>query len=396
MNLIFFDDVNRDYLLPFTLSRPVADIRIGILTIREKWENIFQRKSSTHTQDYLQAKYPLQIGDDNLLIAGSALPSAPLVDDILALKLGEALYENDNLIAIRLNKNEITSFPKIEALKKNITYPIARLSRNWHIFQNNDTEIRKDFQLLTAHRDSASLSSTNRLIGDAQHLFIEEGATIEGAILNTQTGPIYIGQGAEIMEGSLVRGPFALGKGATLKMGSKIYGATTIGPFSKVGGEVNNVIFFGYSNKAHDGFIGNSVVGEWCNFGADSNTSNLKNNYAHIRVPHFATSELIDTQSQFCGLFMGDYSKCGINSMFNSGTIVGVACNLFGTGYIQGRIPSFSYGSPQDGLQINLLNKVIETAKRVFDRRGLNFDKKEEEILKTIFRQSHPTFPLEN
>lgn len=396
MNIIFFDDENRNRLLPFTLTRPIVDIRIGILTLREKWEMLLSCKSSTITQPYLSEKYPLHVCNDNVLIAGSLLPTPQLVEDIRSLKLGELLYDGKQLIAARLSHEEVNAFPDVKGERKIIDYSVAKLSQNWHIFQQNDEEIRKDFLLLTHGRESAPLSATNLLIGEKSALFIEKEAKIEGAILNVGTGPIYIGEGAEIMEGTLIRGPVALGKQATLKMGAKIYGATTIGPYAKVGGEVNNVVFFGCSNKAHDGFIGNSVVGEWCNLGADSNTSNLKNNYANIRVPDYITGEPIHTDSQFCGLFMGDHSKCGINSMFNSGTVVGVACNLFGVGYISGLINSFSYGSAGNGVEINNIQKVIETATRVFARRKRIFDKKEEKILRAIFAHSHPTLPLEN
>lgn len=391
MNVILFDPPSGNRLLPFTLTRPVADIRIGILTIREKWERLLQCHTSSITRDYLREKFPMVIAEDNLLISGSVLPDRPLAERLLRLDSGEALFDSEGLLAVRLNRNDLLQFPQLEHVEKIKCAYVAKLQHNWDIFQKNDTELRKDFDLVTANRKSMPLSPTNQLIGPESALFIEEGAVVEGAILNCQTGPIYIAAEAEVMEGTMIRGPFSLGEHSQIKMGAKIYGPTTIGPYCKVGGELNNVVFFGYSNKAHDGFMGNSVVGEWCNFGADTNTSNLKNNYGEIKVIDYETGISVNSGTQFCGLFMGDHSKCGINSMFNSGTMVGVGCNMFGTGYIRGLVPSFSYGGPQEGFEVYRLDKAIETATRVYERRGKIFDKMEESIMTAIFRQSHPS-----
>lgn len=390
MNIILFDPPSANRLLPFTLTRPVADIRIGILTIREKWERLLQCHTSSMTRDYLSEKFPLVVAEENLLISGSVLPDRPLAQQILHLAPGEALVDSKGLISARLNRNNVLHFPNVE-LKRIECTNVPRLEYNWNIFQKNDTELRKDFDLLTANRKSLPLSPTNQLIGPESAIFIEEGAVVEGAILNCKTGPIYIAAEAEVMEGALIRGPFSLGEHAQIKMGTKIYGPTTIGPYCKIGGELNNVVFFGYSNKAHDGFMGNSVVGEWCNFGADTNTSNLKNNYGEIKVIDYETGTSVNSETQFCGLFMGDHSKCGINSMFNSGTVVGVGCNMFGTGYIRGLVPSFSYGGPQEGFEVYRLDKAIQAATRVYERRGKIFDKMEEAIMTAIFRQSHPS-----
>ena len=391
MNVILFDPPSGNRLLPFTLTRPVADIRIGILTIREKWELLLQCSTSSITRDYLSEKFPMVIAEDNLLISGSVLPDRPLAERLLRLASGEALFDSEGLLAARLNRNDLLQFPKLEHVKTIKCNNVAKLQHNWDLFQKNDTELRKDFDLLTSNQKSIPLSPTNKLIGPKSALFIEEGAIVEGAILNCQTGPIYIAAEAEVMEGTLIRGPFSLGQHSQLKMGAKIYGPTTIGPYCKVGGELNNVIFFEYSNKAHDGFMGNSVVGAWCNFGADTNTSNLKNNYGEIKVIDYETGTSVNSGTQFCGLFMGDHSKCGINSMFNSGTVVGVGCNLFGTGYICSLVPSFSYGGPQEGFDVYRLDKAIEAATRVYERRGKVFDKMEENIMTAIFRQSHPS-----
>ncbi|MCQ2286468.1 MAG: GlmU family protein [Bacteroidales bacterium] len=384
MNIILFDDPNCLALQPFTFTRPVAEIRVGILTIREKWEKWTNAKCSYLTRDYLSAKYPIEVEEENLLIAGSLLPDAELVNALLKLKMGEGLYQNENLLAARLGKED--TFADIQQITE-YEKDIHQLRNLPDIFLKEDEELRKDFEWITKDRKSALISNTNLIIGDKENIFVEEGAVIEGAVLNCKEGPIYIGEEAEVMEQATIRGPFALCEHSQVKMSAKIYGATTIGPWCKVGGELGNVVFFGYSNKAHDGFLGNSVVGEWCNFGADTNASNLKNNYAPIKLWNYKEKDFVNTGLQFCGLFMGDHSKCGINSMFNSGTVVGVGCNLFGTGFYKTFVESFSYGGPTAGYERYRLDKAIETATQVFGRRHKEFDEIEKSIMNYLWNE---------
>ncbi|MBQ7490387.1 MAG: GlmU family protein [Bacteroidales bacterium] len=382
MNIIFFDDTNSAHLKPFTLTRPAAEIRIGIMTIREKWEKIMQAKCSWLTAEYLQKKYPVTVEDENVLVASSLLPTPELTKAVKKLQIGDGLYKNGFLLAAKLGKSaSIGDICRIEEFDDEI----SQIASVTDIFMKNDEELRKDFKIITKSRKSAEISATNLIIGDKKDIFVEKGAKIEGAILNCSAGPIYIGKETEVMEMATIRGPFALCEHSQVKMSAKIYGATTIGPWCKVGGELSNVVFFGYSNKAHDGFLGNSVVGEWCNFGADTNASNLKNNYSTIKIWNYERKRFRDTGLQFCGLFMGDHSKCGINSMFNSGTIVGVGCNLFGTGYYRNLVDSFSYGGPNTGYEKYRLDKVIETAEQVFARRHKTFDETEKEIMEYLW-----------
>jgi UDP-N-acetylglucosamine diphosphorylase/glucosamine-1-phosphate N-acetyltransferase len=374
-NIVLFDGNNAGALQPFTFTRPVGAIRIGILTMAEKWSLHLNARVSYLTEPYLQTKYPFDNQENSCFIEASLLPTPHLVQAIRQLKDGEALCENGKAIAFRGEKRKEVLY----------TQPVLRLQHHYDIFRLNEQELAADFELLCAHRKSAPLSTTNCLIGNPAHLFIEEGAKVEASTLNCQTGYIYIGKEAEIMENCAIRGPFALCEHATLKMGSKVYGATTIGPHCRVGGELNNVVFFGYSNKAHDGFLGNSVIGEWCNLGADSNASNLKNNYAPIRVWDYEKLTFIDSGLQFCGLLMGDHTKCGISTMFNSGTVVGVGSNLFGHGYHRNYVPSFSYGHAQTGYDRYRIDKIVETARVVFSRRQKTFDDIEEGILRHLY-----------
>ncbi len=388
MNTILFDDNNRINLLPLTFTRPVSEIRIGILTIKEKWDKYFGR-SSYLTQNYLKQKYPAIIHNMNLLINGGIIPSQSLVDEIEQLKEGEFLIKDDIIIAGILNGNNISEFlPDVEKTYKNkrTAVEFTKISYPWDIFINNGQEIESDFKLITAGRKSQKLSSTNNFLQE-ENIFIEEGAKIEFATLNPDGGYIYIGKDAEIMEGSLIRGSLSLGEHSTLKMGAKIYGPTTVGPHSKVGGEVNNSVIFGYSNKGHDGFLGNSVLGEWCNLGADTNNSNLKNNYAPVRVWNYKEHRFMHTKLQFCGLIMGDHSKSAINTMFNTGTVVGVSSNIFGTGFPRNFIPSFSWGGDK-GFATYTTSKAFETAEIVYKRRGLDFDSVEKSILEHIFNET--------
>lgn len=384
---ILFDDARWEHLLPLTFTRPVSMIRIGILTIKEKWE--FALKTQCHhlTVDYLRKKYPLPAESGScLMINGGVLPNDSLVLRIMQLKPGQALVAKSTLVAVALK--ELPSAKYVPTLEKfpdaiEITDPVVEIYHPWDVFRLNGLALEHDFDVITRERKSQPISATNRVVNPSR-VFIEEGATVECAILNAQTGPIFIGKDAEVMEGSMIRGPFALCEHSTLKLGAKIYGPTTIGPHSKVGGEVNNSVIFGYSNKAHDGFLGNSVIGEWCNLGADTNNSNLKNNYAEVKLWCYAKKSFVSTGLQFCGLVMGDHSKCGINTMFNTGTVVGVSANIFGDGFPRNFIPSFSWGGPQ-GFTVYKIEKALETAKLVMDRRGIDLDEVETSILHKIF-----------
>ncbi|MCL2436341.1 MAG: glucose-1-phosphate thymidylyltransferase [Lentimicrobiaceae bacterium] len=374
MNIILFDNQTRAHLLPFTFTRPVAEIRIGITTIREKWERAFKIECSFFTQDYLAELFPCIISDDNVFIAGNLLPSKQLVDTIKALSIGEVLKDpQNNVLALRAG-----SFAAFSALENfnTIVYPHEFISINakHELFVLNNTVIINDFQELTKRRKSHILSASNTLIGNPKNLFIEAGAQIEGAIINCETGPVYIGKNAQIMEGSCVRGPFALLDESVVKMGAKIYGATTIGPYCKVGGELNNVVMFGYSNKAHDGYLGNAVIGAWCNIGAGSDASNLKNNYGEVAQWDYASQSYENTGLQFCGLMMGDHSKCSIGSMFNTGTVIGVGCNLFGSSFHRSFVPSFSTGNREKGYASYSIEKVLESERAMFLRRGMEME----------------------
>lgn len=384
---ILFDDSRRLNLLPFTFTRPVAEIRIGILTIREKWEMALGATCSHLTVDYLREKYlPAQGDKESYLINGGVIPNQKILDMIHNLEVGQAIAFENTIIASLLPSTPVPSYtPEISQFKN-----IIKLSENpfsinhvWDIFSHNKRALEEDFELVTKGRKSEPISSTNSTL-NADKIFIEKGARVECAILSASNGPIYIGANAEIMEGAIVRGPFALCKDSVLKMGAKIYGPTTIGPNSKVGGEVNNCVIFGNSNKAHDGFLGNSVLGEWCNIGADSNNSNLKNNYANVKLWNYTKKSFVDTGLQFCGLMMADHSKCGINTMFNTGTVVGVSANIFGSGFPRNFIPSFSWGGAQ-GFTTYTTPKAFETAKLVFERRGLTFNDVEKNILLHVF-----------
>ncbi|MBC7864808.1 MAG: GlmU family protein, partial [Bacteroidia bacterium] len=368
MNFILFDDSAWKSLLPLTFTRPVAEIRVGILTIHEKWEKYLDGKASWHTQEYLTQKYPLVFyGTPNFWVNGKVCPNEKLVKEINNLKPKQALVGKNTLIAF--NSGRDLRFPeKLELDRLANHFEILQskadcivINHPWEIFTNNAKAIEEDFLLLTKGRKSQPLSSTNKFAGH-ENIFVEKGAKVECSILNATTGPIYIGKDAEVMEGCLIRGPFALGQDATLKMGTKIYGATTVGPHCKVGGEINNSVLFGYSNKAHDGFLGNSVIGEWCNIGADSNNSNLKNNYSNVKVWSYAMEEMMDTGLQFCGLIMADHSKCGINTMFNTGTVVGVNVNIYGGDFPIHFIPSFSWGGAEEFVDYRL-DKALEVAK---------------------------------
>lgn len=387
--VLLFDAVpTRNNLLPFTFTRPVCDIRVGILTLREKWEHDLKQSVGVVTQAYLSAKFPAHPANDNLYINGGVAPDEKLVEAINSLAAGEALIQEGTLLAYRggggyASVEKLNDLPAATTPSHPYEQPVFRIQNVWDIFNKNGEAIEADFERLTHGRVVADADASNTLI-NPERIFIEPGAKVLCSVLNASSGPIYISKDAEVMEGCLIRGPFALGEHSTLKLGTKIYGPTTIGPHCKVGGEINNSVIFGYSNKAHDGFLGNSVIGEWCNLGADSNNSNLKNNYANVKLWNYDRSGMTDTGLQFCGLFMGDHSKCGINTMFNTGTVVGVCANIFGGGFPKTFIPSFSWGGA-DGFTTYHLLKAYEVAERVLERRGLGLTQTDRDILNHIF-----------
>ena len=385
MNYILFDGPSRNALLPFTFTRPVADIRIGILTIREKWEKYLGSTTTTLTEEYLSEKFPMVELEENVMINASYLPNPVLVELISNLERNQAVFKGDEVIAFYTQESqEEVDFDTYEIIEFDGDY--LKLEHTWDIFAKNDAAIREDFELLTEDRISQPIPKSVNVISPSS-IFIEEGAKLEFVTLNASTGPIYIGKNSEIMEGSVIRGPFALCEEAQVKLATKVYGATTVGPHCRIGGEVNNSVLFGYSNKGHDGFLGNSVLGEWCNIGADSNNSNLKNNYEEVKLWSYETENFAKTGLQFCGLMMGDHSKCGINTMFNTGTVVGVSANIFGSGFPRNFVPSFSWGGAS-GFVTYLTKKAFEVAKIVMDRRHVEFTEQDKAILEYVFEES--------
>lgn len=385
MNYILFDGPSRNNLLPFTFTRPVADIRVGILTIREKWETFLGYTTTTVTEEYLSDKYPMVEMDENVMINASYLPNNELVEMVKNLTENQAIFKGEDVIAFfTKDAQEDIDFAAFEAIEFN--EDVIKIEHTWDIFSKNGMALEEDYELLTRGRVSQPIPSSNNVIA-AQNIFLEEGAKLEFTTLNATSGPIYIGKDAEIMEGSIIRGPFALCEHATVKLGAKIYGPTTVGPYSKVGGEVNNSVLFGYSNKGHDGFLGNSVLGEWCNLGADTNNSNLKNNYAEVRLWDYNTESFARTGLQFCGLMMGDHSKCGINTMFNTGTVVGVSANIFGSGFPRNFVPSFSWGG-NGGFTTYLTKKAFEVAEVVMSRRQIELTDVDKAILEHVFEET--------
>jgi len=388
MNLIFFDH-NRQNLLPFAYTRPIAEFRCGILTLSEKWTKRMEQATVSYlTEDYLSEKFPVKYDALNYYVNGSVLANDALAEATKSLNQGELLVDQltDKILAFCSADQLLFSELNLTDYKK-VIFTAAYLSIDniWDIFAKNGKAIEEDFQLLTAGRRSQPLDETCTHIGN--QLFIEEGAKVQAAVLNSTSGPIYIGKNAEVMEGSVVRGALAMCEGAVLKLATKIYGPTTIGPFSKAGGEVNNSVLFGYSNKGHDGFLGNSVLGEWCNLGADTNVSNLKNNYAEIKLWNFEKRGFKPTGLQFCGMMMGDHSKSGINTMFNTATVVGVSANIYGGGFPRNFIPSFSWGGSEKWMVFRF-EKAMEVAEKVMERRSKKLDEVEKSILKHIFTET--------
>jgi len=385
MNYILFDGDVRNSLLPFTYTRPVADIRIGILTIREKWEKYLGNTTTTITEEYLEAKYPMIELVENVLINASYLPTKSLVEQVRNLSENQAIFKGEEVIAFFTSDTQedvdFTLYKQIEC-----SGDVLQLKNTWDIFSLNDKAIEADFNLLTEDRTSQPIPEGVQVI-NKENIFIEEGATISFSSLNASKGPIYIGKEAEIMEGCSVRGPLAMCENSVLKMGTKVYGATTLGPFCKVGGEIKNSVLCGYSSKGHEGFLGDSVVGEWCNIGADTNTSNLKNNYAEVKLWNYQMEKFTKTGLQFCGLMMGDHSKCAINTMFNTGTVVGVSTNIFGSGFPRNFVPSYSWGGAAS-FSTYQLKKVIEVARVVMKRRDIFLSEVDENILQHVFDET--------
>ncbi|UII79133.1 GlmU family protein [Flagellimonas sp. CMM7] len=382
MNYILSDGPQRKSLLPFTFTRPVAEIRIGILTIKEKWEKYLNAEISFKTEEYLSEKYPMTEAADNVVIIASYLPNPQLLETIRSLKEGDAIFHEDKVVAYNTkNPKDDVDFSEYTIVK--YAGDILTVDHTWDIFSKNGEALQADFNLITKGRKSAPISDTNRLTCP-ENIFLEEGAKVEHSILNATKGPIYIGKNAEIWEGCMVRGALALCDNAVVKMGAKMYGPTTIGPYGKVCGEVNNSVIFGYSSKGHDGYLGNAVLGEWCNIGADSNNSNLKNNYAKVRLWNYATEKFDHTGLQFCGLMMGDHSKTAINTMFNTGTVIGVNANIYVPGFPRNFVPSFSWGGAS-GFSTYMPKKAFEAAAVMMERRGVEFDDKEARILEHVF-----------
>jgi len=377
MKIQLVDGKHRSHLLPLTYTRPVAELRCGIITIAEKY-TMRGHEIGYGTEAYLNVKYPSI--EAEVLVSGSVCPTDTFLEAVAGLSRGQALIQGDELLAFKGEKwedepSEIIPFSSALNL----------ITRPWDIWSKNASELNLDFDLLTKDRFSAPIDATNTVIGDK--VFLEEGAKVTASILNATSGPIYLAKNAEIMEGCIVRGGLALGESSALKMGAKVYGATTLGPHCKVGGEVNNSVIIGYSNKGHDGFLGNSALGEWCNLGADTNNSNLKNNYDEVKAWSYVDGRFAKTGQQFCGLIMGDHSKSGINTMFNTGTVVGVSANVYGAGFPRNFISSFTWGGPQGTMEYRI-DKALDTADRMMKRRGLEVNEVEKAILEQVYALS--------
>lgn len=378
---LLFEDKNiiKDFF-PLTFTRPSAELRAGILTFAERWQRLLGITQVSYlTADYLQGKYPYTgVSEEvTLSIYANFLPTPRLLEQLHSLEVGESITYQGRMLAFVGKSITLSSIPPIEWEE-----PLVLFEKPTDFFTYNDKAIDFDFKLLTQGRTSAPLSPTNGFLGDKADLFIEEGAKVEFATLNCQKGKIYIGKDAEVMEGSHLRGPIALCEHATVNMGAKLYGATTIGPYSKVGGEISNSVIWGYSNKGHDGFLGNSVLGQWCNLGADTNVSNLKNTYNTIQLWDYQKGDYTSSGLQFCGVLMGDHSKTAINTQINSGTTIGVFANLFSAGFPSKYIPNFAWGTSADKYR---LNEAFAVAERVMARRGIAFDQKEQDILQWLF-----------
>lgn len=383
MQLVFSDAQYWEDFLPLTFTKPISELRCGILTFAERWEKLLDIRDKRYiTEEYLEVKYPRYEKKESLLIVPNFLPTEKVLDQIKNLQFGEALvYENELLVAkINLENFGLHQIEKMTDIEEELTV----FKHPTDLFSFNEKAINFDFDLLTNGRISQPLSETNGFLGNKEDIFIEEGAEIEFATINAKTGKIYIGKNAEVMEGCNLRGPIALCEGAKFNLGAKIYGATTIGPYSKIGGEVNNIVVQGYSNKGHDGFVGNSVIGEWCNFGADTNSSNLKNNYSEVKLWSYKHKKIVGTGLQFTGVIMGDHAKTAINTQLNTGTIIGVAANIFKTGFPPNLVDNFSWGGMR-GDEKFTINKVYEVAEKMMNRRKISLTQADKDILRYIF-----------
>ncbi|WP_205959781.1 GlmU family protein [Flammeovirga aprica] len=390
MNIILFDNPKtRIKLLPFTFVRPIADIRVGIFKIYEKWEKAFNAETSFLTEEYLQGKFPLKHGADQYYINGSLCPNPFLIQKIQELKDGQGLVSGEDLLVLHTSEKfdhldaEPGDFEKIEVPAEEVTL----IKHPWEIFTHNREQIMLDFEVVTKGRISHHIEDPHTVVYGRANIFVEEGVEVRASILNAQKGPIYIGKNAVIEEGVIIQGTCAIGEGTRINMGAKIREDCSFGPHCKIGGEINNSVVFGYSNKAHDGYLGNSVVGEWCNLGADTNNSNLKNNYGPVRIWSYKERKYVSTEQQFCGMMMADYCKAGINTMFNTGTVVGVSAHIFGGGFPPKHIPSFAWGAI-DSNEVANLDKMIEIAERVFARRKADFTEHDRQILQKVFELS--------
>lgn len=379
MNVILHDLSHHLTFAPLTLTRPVGNLRSGMWTNNERWQFYLpDAKISYQTEKYLQGKFPIYQEEDNVWVNSTVIPNAELAKRVQGLKWNESLYVQGVFVAYRG-----AEFDPKQSQSEELEGLII-LENRWELYQKNDQILSADFAAYTQGKQSAPLSKTNTLIGETHQLFIEESAKIEGAILNVQTGPIYVGKNAEIMEGSVIRGALAMAENSALKLSSKVYGATSLGLHCKVGGEVNNVIFQGYSNKGHDGFLGNSLIGEWCNLGADTNSSNLKNNYGNVKTYSYLTQALEQTDQMFMGVTMGDHAKTSINTMLNTGTVVGVCANIFCAGFPPKYVPSFSWGGEKDS-PIYEINKALDAANQMMARRGEQITDEDHKIFKHLF-----------
>ncbi|MCX2738598.1 GlmU family protein [Pontibacter anaerobius] len=392
MEIILFDEpAIRQDLLPLSFTRPVADMRVGILTIAEKWAKHLDKPVAYLTQPYLPPKYKSGKGTQSLYINGAVIPDADLAAAVQELKPGEALYQNGLLLALHSDNATFETPDELAAYtssnQKEYSADCTVIRDVWDIFLQNGEQIRSDYTLVTAGRQSQPISDKYTMVYNEENIFIEEGVKIRAAILNAENGPIYLGKNSQVHEGAVIKGPFALGEESNVNVGGKMRGDVSIGPFCKVGGEVAASVIFGYSNKGHEGYLGNSVLGEWINIGADTNTSNLKNNYAEVKIWNYTKNGFKNTGQQFCGLIMGDHSKCGINTMFNTGTVVGVSANIFGPGFPRNFIPSFSWGGAA-GFETFQMRKVVEVAEKVMARRNQQLSQEDRGMLNHIFEQT--------
>ncbi len=374
MKVVLHDNNKWLKFAPLTLTRPVGNLRIGILTNDERWRFLLPHvEVGFVTEDYLSGKFS---PNDGIIMNACVILNREIADAITLLEDNSELHDGNDWIARRGDGSQNVNFSGSS----------ISISERWHLYQLNGEALKSDFQLITEGRMSEPLSTTNIVIGDPDLIFLEEGAQVEGAILNTTNGPIYVGTNAEIMEGSVVRGPLAMNPSSALKLGAKVYGPTTLGPHCKVGGEVNNCIFQSFSNKGHDGFLGNSLIGEWCNLGADTNSSNLKNNYGMVKTYSFESKQIEQTDVQFMGLVMGDHSKCGINTMFNTATVVGVCSNLFGAEFPPKYVPSFQWGVNGESYRFD---RALESAENMMERRGAQLSLHDIDILQFISDKSN-------